>query len=89
VALVGSVSSLLTLTVFAAVGGSLIAIRRRAASAAPGFRVPWTLAGVPVPAVLLLLAAPLLASQFAAPVYAVGAGVLAAGLVLHALWRRG
>lgn len=89
VALVGSLSSLFTLAVFAAVGGAAIAIRRRAASEAPGFRMPWTLAGVPVPAALLLVAAPLLASRFEAKVYALGAGVLAAGLALQALRRRG
>jgi amino acid transporter len=88
VAWVGSVSSLLTLAVFAAVGCALIGLRRRAREKGTGFRVPWTVARVPVPAALLVVSALALATYFEAKVHVVAAVILAGGLALGLLRQR-
>jgi APA family basic amino acid/polyamine antiporter len=87
VALIGSVSSLLTLAVFAGVGGALIAIRRRSPRGA-GFRVPGSVGGIALPAALLILSALALATRFEAAVLAMGVGTLAAGAALYWLLQR-
>jgi APA family basic amino acid/polyamine antiporter len=88
VAIVGSVSSLLTLAIFAAVGVALIAIRRQGGARGRGFRVPWSIARVPVPAALLVVSAPLLATRFEPQVHVVGAVTLALGFALLLLRQR-
>lgn len=90
VAIVGSVSSLTTLLIFAAVAGSLIAIRVRRPEVKASFRAPGNVGRVPVVAVLTILAAAGLMIQFEGMVYLVtgGALVLGAGLYgLRFLWR--
>lgn len=83
VAVVGSVSSLLTLIDFLAVGAAMIILRRRDAAdgteAADVFRVPLSIAGVPIVPVLLAVSIVLLASRFEWRVYAVAAGLLVLG----------
>ena len=83
VAVVGSVSSLLTLIDFLAVGAAMIVLRRRdvadATEGADVFRVPLSIAGVPIVPVLLAVSIVLLASRFEWRVYAVAAGVLVLG----------
>jgi amino acid transporter len=88
VAWVGSVSSLITLAIFAAVGCALIALRRRAHERRPGFRVPWSVARVPLPAALLVVCALALATYFEAKVHLVAGAILAAGLTLGFLRQR-
>ena len=83
VALVGSVSSLLTLGVFSATACALIAIRRRRGPASAGFRVPWAWRGVPLPAALLVPLAALLATQFEPQVFAWTAGALGLGVAVQ------
>lgn len=94
VAVIGSVSSFLTLVVFAGVGLALTVIRRKewkgggAASDADErdvFRLPGEMAGVPVFALLLLISVAALATQFEGRVYAIAGGVVGAGVILAAL----
>jgi APA family basic amino acid/polyamine antiporter len=79
IAVVGSVSSLLTLLSFAAVAAAVIALRRAAPQRERPFRVPFAIRGVPLPAVLTIAAAIALAAQFELAVFAIaGAALLVA-----------
>ena len=88
VATTASVSSLASLLAFAVVNIAVIILRRRQPERKRPFRIPWTLAGVPLLAALGALAALALMTQFEAIVYMVCAGAAAvaivARLVLHA-----
>lgn len=88
VAVVASVSSLATLLAFVCVNVALIVIRLREPGLERPFRIPLAFKGVPVPAVLGILAAAALATQFEALVYFVTAGTIGLGLGLHALLAR-
>lgn len=63
VAAIASLSSLTALLAFFAVNASVVILRRNAPRKHRPFRVPWTVRGVPVPAVLGAISAALLATQ--------------------------
>jgi amino acid transporter len=83
VALVGSVSSLSTLVAFAVVASAVIALRRRDPGRERPFRIPFAVAGVPLPAALAIAAVALLATRFPPAAYAVVAAGFGLGALLH------
>jgi amino acid transporter len=83
VAILGSVSSLLVLLVFAAVAAALVALRRRRPDLRGPFRVPLAVKGVPLVPVATIIAVAVLGAGFAARVYAAAAGAVALGLLLY------
>jgi APA family basic amino acid/polyamine antiporter len=87
IAIVSSVSSLATLIAFAAVAASVIALRRREPERERPFRVPGSVAGVPLLSVVTIAAVAALATQFAPAAFAIVAFALALGVAL-ALTRR-
>jgi basic amino acid/polyamine antiporter, APA family len=86
VAVVGSVSSLLTLLSFAAVAAAVIALRRSAPNRKRPFRIPLAVRGVPVTAALTIAAAAALATRFEPIVFAIAAAALA--VAFAAAWHR-
>jgi amino acid transporter len=88
VAVIGSVSSLATLVIFAAVGLSLMRLRLHERERPPGFRVPLRVGRWPVVPLLLFASIAALAYQFEARVHAATAVSLAVGLAIHAVRSR-
>lgn len=87
VAVLGSVSSLLILTLFVAVCASLVLVRLRDEAPQKGFRVPWSVRGIAVVPVVGIVSVLVLAARFEPVVYAAGVGAVAVG-VLAAMTRR-
>lgn len=101
VAVLGSVASLTTLMIFAAVCAALALIRRAERAGASGFaegeggdaegggfRVPGEVGGVPVVSVLAIGSIIALATQFQGVVYAIGGGTLVLAVVAGAARNR-
>jgi amino acid transporter len=88
VAVAGSVSSLLTLLSFAAVAAAVIALRRRAPDRERPFRTPFAVRGVPVPPILTIAAAAVLAAQFEPRVFAIAGAAVGVALGAGRLLRR-
>jgi APA family basic amino acid/polyamine antiporter len=88
IALVASVTDFAVYVVFLAVNATVIVLRRRAPSRARPFRVPVSLGGVPVPAVLGFLAAAAMLPQLEPRSASVGMAFVAAGALVHALYGR-
>lgn len=87
VEIIASVAALGVLLAFSGVHASLIALRLRPRGPAAGFRIPFSIRGVPVAAVLGLVANLLLMTQFAARVYVVVVLTLAVGLMAYPALR--
>lgn len=87
VAIVGSVSSLATLTSFAAVAVAVIVLRKREPQQERPFRIPLAIGWVPVTPVLTIVAVAALMTQFTPAAYFSAAGALATGLALYATRR--
>ncbi|MBL8879283.1 MAG: hypothetical protein JNG88_09205 [Phycisphaerales bacterium] len=95
--MVGSISSLLSLIVFAAVGVALVILRLRSSDpagrsgASQAFRVPLSVGRVPIAPVLLIVATIALATQFRWLVHIVSAAAICAGILLsftRRWWQR-
>ena len=87
VEIAASVSALGILVAFCGVHAAVIALRLRPRGPAPAFRMPLSVRGVPVVAVLGIAANLLLMTRFTATVYLVTAITLALGLVAYAVMR--
>lgn len=88
VEVVASVAALGVLIAFSGVHACLIALRLRPGAPAGGFRIPFSIRGIPAAAVLGLCANLLLMTQFAPKVHGVVALTLAVGLGSYPLLRR-
>ncbi len=84
VEIAAAVSAFGILVAFCGVHAAAIALRLRPAGEPPAFRMPWSVRGVPVPAVLGLAANLLLMTQFTGLVYLLTAGTFGAGLLVYA-----
>lgn len=87
VEIAASVSALGILVAFCGVHAAVIALRLHPHGPAPAFRVPLSIRGIPVAAVLGIAANLLLMTQFTATVYVVTAITLAFGLLAYAGMR--
>ncbi|MEX2247281.1 MAG: APC family permease [Dehalococcoidia bacterium] len=85
--LVASVTDFAVYTTFVAVNISVVALRRRAPDVARPFRIPFSVAGVPVTPVLALGAVLLMAAFLPPAAWLLGGGALGIGVL--AFWRFG
>lgn len=88
VEIVASVAALGVLIAFSGVHACLIALRLRPEAPTGGFRIPFSIRGIPATAVIGLFANLLLMTQFAPKVYVVVALTLAVGLGAYPFLRQ-
>jgi APA family basic amino acid/polyamine antiporter len=83
--LVASVTDFAVYSTFVAVNLSVVALRRRAPDLVRPFRIPFSIAGIPITPILALGAVLLMAAFLRPAAWMLGGGALASGAVAY--WR--